>query len=242
MERRAILYNIAPGVTCIDDTHESTCYVVCGTERAAVIDTVNGKENLYDVVREITDLPLVVIDTHGHPDHILGNGYFEEAYIHPADVGIHDEFFARSEQKPCKLKPIEAGEVIDLGGRELEVILVAGHTHGSICLLDRTAGFLYSGDAINGQLWMQLPHSTKLSAYLDSLNALDKYRADFQYLRTGHNVENIDAKYIDEMKAAITEIIETKGESDEDFTSLFGSCKRHMMRENTWVLYTVDKL
>ena len=94
MKRRAKLYPIAPGVTCIDDAGHSVCYVVCGSERAAVIDTVNGMEDLHAIVREITDLPLVVVNTHGHCDHVWGNTFFDEAYIHPDDVALHDLHFA----------------------------------------------------------------------------------------------------------------------------------------------------
>lgn len=264
MERRAKLYPLAPGVTCIDDAGDSVCYVICGSERAAVIDTVNGMEDLYAVVREITDLPLVVINTHGHCDHVWGNTFFDEAYIHPDDIALHNHHFAmrkdtmldQAEQygatreemqafidaQPCPLKPICEGEIIDLGGRSLEVIRITGHTQGSIALLDRTASFLYSGDAINGQIWLQLPESAKLTTYLDSLNALDAYRPYFTELHTGHNVEGVPAAYIDEMKAAISRIIETRGAGDEDFAWFGGTAKRHFMRENTWVLYTPDKL
>jgi glyoxylase-like metal-dependent hydrolase (beta-lactamase superfamily II) len=40
------------------------------------------------------------------------------------------------------------GDVIDLGGRELEVLHTPGHTPGSICLWDARNGVLFSGDAI----------------------------------------------------------------------------------------------
>lgn len=264
MKRRARLYSIAPGVTCIDDAGDSVCYVVCGTERAAVIDTVNGMENLYNIVREITDLPLIVINTHGHCDHVWGNTFFKEAYIHPADRAIHDGHFAEKKDitperatefgateaelqafidaKPCPLHPILPGDTVDLGGKSLEVLLVEGHTPGSIALLDRQAGFLYSGDAINGQEWLQLDHSSKLSVYLNSLNALDPYRPFFTELHDGHNVQGVPAAFIDEMKAAISEIIKTNGEGDEDYAWFGGTARRHWMRENTWVLYTRDKL
>lgn len=243
MERRAKLYNIAPGVTCIDDAGESVCYVVCGTEKAAVIDTVNGMENLYEIVREVTDLPLVVINTHGHCDHVWGNGFFEEAYIHPADIDVHDMFFKmRPELKTCPLKPLKEGETVELGDRTLEVILVDGHTRGSICLLDKKDGFLYSGDAINGQAWLQLDHSAPLHVYLESLNALDAYRPFFTELHNGHNVEAIPASYIDEVKEGIKVILATNGAGDEDFEVMNSVCKRHMLREDAWILYQPTNL
>lgn len=267
MKRRAVLHKLTPEITCIDDAGDSVCYVVCGKDQAAVIDTVNGRENLYDIVREITDLPLIVVDTHGHGDHTGGNCFFKEAYMHPADVAIDKEFVARRKELDidldhpekygatreeleafldpyahCEIKPLREGEKIDLGGKVLEVVLIAGHTPGSIALLDRQTGFLFSGDAINGQAWLQLDHSLKLQQYLDSLNALDPLRPYIKELHNGHDVEGVPAAYIDEMKDAIRTIIETHGAGDEDYTWFGGTCKRHWMRENTWVLYTPDKL
>ena len=98
MKRRAVLHKLTPEITCIGDAGASVCYVVCGKDKAAVIDTVNGRENLYDIVREITDLPLIVVDTHGHGDHTGGNCFFKEAYMHPADVAIDKEFVARRKE------------------------------------------------------------------------------------------------------------------------------------------------
>lgn len=246
MNRRAVFHTLTPDIICIDDAGESVCYVVRGRDRAAVIDTVNGKEDLHALVREITDLPLVVINTHGHCDHVWGNVFFDKAYIHPADMELHDQHFAmrppEMKGEPCPLLPIREGETVDLGGRVLEVVCIPGHTHGSIALLDRQTGYLFSGDAINGQIWLQLGESTKLAEYLDSLNALDAYRADIRELHTGHNVAGVPAAFIDEMKDAIRAILDAKGEGDDDFTWFGGVARRHVMRPNTWVLYTPDKL
>ena len=57
MERRAIIHKLNQNSYCIDDAGESLSYVVLGSAKAAVIDTANGRENLLQVVREITDLP-----------------------------------------------------------------------------------------------------------------------------------------------------------------------------------------
>jgi hydroxyacylglutathione hydrolase len=264
MKRRAILHALTPRITCIDDAGDSVCYVVCGRDRAAVIDTVNGREDLHAIVRSITDLPLVVINTHGHCDHIYGNVFFEEAFLHPDDWAVHDRHFAMKRAsadedaaafgmtqeelaayvaaEPCPLRPIREGEIVDLGGIRLEVVKIAGHTKGSIALLDRDTGFLFSGDAINGQIWLQLPESTKLAVYLESLNALDALRPCIRELHTGHNVEGVPAGYIDEMKAAIGDILKSGGAGDEDYTWFGGDCRRHRTGADSWVLYTPDKL
>ena len=51
-------------VYLMDDAKESTGYLVVGSKKALVIDTMNGYENVYDVVRTITELPVIVVNTH----------------------------------------------------------------------------------------------------------------------------------------------------------------------------------
>ena len=63
-------------------SQRATC---SGEEKACLIDTMMGYNDLYKAVRSITDKPLIVINTHGHPDHIYGNVYFDKAYMNPAD-------------------------------------------------------------------------------------------------------------------------------------------------------------
>ena len=52
------------------DDQNSSGYVVVGDAKALVIDTMNGSEDVYAVARSITDLPLILVNTHVHPDHI----------------------------------------------------------------------------------------------------------------------------------------------------------------------------
>jgi hydroxyacylglutathione hydrolase len=141
MARRANIIPINENVTLIDDAGESTCYLVTGEKKALLIDTVNGYENLKEIVREITDLPITVVNTHGHGDHVWGNVYFEEAYLHPKDWALHDRAFSSPQAvevlkkyslKPAKLLPLDENAVFDLGGITLEVIPMAGHTKGCV--------------------------------------------------------------------------------------------------------------
>ena len=160
---RAAITRIRPHVYLIDDAGESTCYLILGSERALLIDTVNGMEDLRAIVRSLTDLPVTVVNTHGHCDHIYGNVYFDEAWLHPADLPIAREHFAMFREEmdrrgltPCPFRALEIGQVFDLGGVRLEVVDLQGHTPGSVGLLDRDARLLYSGDGVNTHLWMQL--------------------------------------------------------------------------------------
>lgn len=97
--KRMNIHQLDPNLWLLDDAGESTCYLIQGTERALLLDTVNGQENLHDIVRTLTDLPLVVVNTHGHGDHIGGNVFFEEAWLHPADNEVVKKFLEKPEVK-----------------------------------------------------------------------------------------------------------------------------------------------
>ena len=131
-------------VYLLDEDHAATGYLVVGSEKACVIDTMNGACDLYEEVRKLTDKPLIVVNTHGHPDHIFGNMYFDNALLNPADLEIA-KFFAEGpefvkilEEKNRKMPPFEPifeGDIIDLGNRHLKVYELPGHTPGQIVLL-----------------------------------------------------------------------------------------------------------
>ena len=72
MQYRANLIPINEYTTLIDDAGSSCAYLITGKEKALLIDTLNGVENLADIVRTITDLPVMVVNTHGHIDHAAG--------------------------------------------------------------------------------------------------------------------------------------------------------------------------
>ena len=93
-----------PHIFAMDDAGESMGYRVVGEQKALVIDTMNGYEDVQAVVKSVTALPLTVVNTHGHCDHIHGDIYFDEVFMHPADMELarqhaqFEEFVARMEE------------------------------------------------------------------------------------------------------------------------------------------------
>ena len=71
--------------------NQSNMYLLLGEERAMLIDTANGLSDIPAGLEEITDLPVFVVSTHGHYDHIRGNHFFEERYMSVKD----DEVYSR---------------------------------------------------------------------------------------------------------------------------------------------------
>ena len=104
------------------------------------------------------------------------------------------------------LVPVEDKHIFNLGDRRLEVILVPGHTPGSICLLDHKDKNLYTGDNDNTLVWLQPRDATPLEIYLQSLKKINSRAGEFTTLLPGHG-EPIDADFIKDQITCAEQII-----------------------------------
>lgn len=214
---------ISPGTRAIMGAGMEFCYLLEGQESALLIDALTGAGNLRAFVRELTDLPVTLANTHGHVDHAGGNFDFESCHIHADDIPMiyeidipgrmeyvkmmsgfnpaapktlrEDDF---TPQKALKTFPLADGQVFDLGNRRIEVIAVPGHTRGSVVFLDAAARLLFSGDAINQNTLVFLPHSSVIEEYREGLERLKKSRPRFDALYGGHSPTAYSPDIVDE--------------------------------------------
>ena len=61
-------------------------YLVVGDKKALLVDTGWGFSDFRPLIAEITLLPLIVVNSHGHSDHCFGNYYFDEVYLNEKDL------------------------------------------------------------------------------------------------------------------------------------------------------------
>ncbi len=75
-----------------DGSTNSCMYLLIGEERALLIDTGFGMTRLDDAVKEITDLPVTVVNTHGHYDHVGNNALFSDIYMSEKDFELYEYY------------------------------------------------------------------------------------------------------------------------------------------------------
>jgi len=247
---------VAPATWAIDDHGQDTVYLVAGAERCLLVDTGWGVGDLASLVASLSSLPLLVVNSHGHPDHACGNGQFREVHVGEADAWlVRDPLTEESRRwiagnvlkgplppsfspetwatKAAEtLVPIRDGHTFDLGGRTLQAIAVPGHTAGSLCLLDREARYLLTGDsALAGPVWMHLEESVPLRQFHASLRRLLDIAEEFDWILPAHGPSPLPSKTLDELVAGVESILDGRlvGSPHKTFAGDglrcdFGSC------------------
>lgn len=168
-------------------------YLFIGEKKALLVDTTNGSGNLKAVVESLTKLPVVLVNTHADGDHIGCNGQFEETLMHPAEFAY---YAIKSKEGDAVPKPVLDGEIIDIGGRQFEVIFMPGHTCGSIVLLDRKNRILIGGDTINDRVFI-FGRFRNLRAIISSLEHLkNKYWDAFDTVYKSHSAHQADKELV----------------------------------------------
>lgn len=240
MNKELFIKEVRPGIYLMDEAHEATGYLVIGEERACVIDTMNGYNDLHQAVRRITDKPLIVVNTHGHPDHIYGNVYFKEAFISPDDRALVRQFtdddpefakyFLQNGLNMPPFRDIGPGDVIDLGGRTLEIYALPGHTPGGILLLLKEDRVLFTGDSVNHHLWMQLEGCLPLHEYVRELDKVMFLQDKADIILHGHARDADDISLLRCMKRGIEQICEGKTAEDVPYQWFGGTDLQHPFR------------
>ena len=154
----------------VETADNTTMYILDGDKIAMLIDTGTKCEKLNEVVRRITQKPLIVVITHIHGDHAGNMSQFEEVYFHAADTVLLD----KSNPYKGKVHYVTDGQKFDLGGKVLEISHMPAHTPGSVVILDRKAGNCFSGDAFgSGQVWLQLRPYSPMKTYVESCKKME---------------------------------------------------------------------
>jgi hydroxyacylglutathione hydrolase len=154
-------------------------YLIVGTQRAVLFDAGTGNRDIVPVVRSLTKVPVTVIPSHLHFDHVGALGRFDHTALvdiaslrkrADADDGTlklgRYEFLGFADGLPAPRFAVDEwwfpGTDIDLGGRRLKVLHTPGHTPTSASLYDAERHRLFAGDLIYpGKLHAFLPGASR---------------------------------------------------------------------------------
>jgi glyoxylase-like metal-dependent hydrolase (beta-lactamase superfamily II) len=230
------VYKIRPGVFAIYEPHqleEVISYLIVGTQKAILFDTGMGISDIKTVVEGLTNLPVSVVNSHAHNDHVGDNWRFSDVHGMATDFTranargstadaqaelapgqICGSLPAGFDSKQYRTKPfhitqwLHDGDSISLGDRTLKVISTPGHTPDAIVLLDEKNGLMFTGDTFYaGPIYLYRPE-TDLDAYVASLKKMValSLSSGVQLLLPAHNVPVADPSVLPRVLEAIQKV------------------------------------
>lgn len=250
------------GITAITAPMQEQIYLVQGSKKALLIDNGMGIGSLKTYVESFCNLPLLILNTHGHPDHAGGNAEFDWAWLHAADHVLYRQMctipfragdinaifgqdgvtFEQALLPFCdNVRPIEDGAQIDLGERILDVFLLPGHTKGSVLAYDRASRILFGADSLNtNNTWLYLDYCTPLETYLHSLQQFRDRQPDIRLILAGHLPREGTPDLIDRKIRCVERIL--KQEAVGVFHKTFAGEGLFYEWEETSIVYNPDRL
>ncbi|EON73216.1 MBL fold metallo-hydrolase [Lysinibacillus sphaericus] len=205
-------------------------FLLIGEEKSVLIDTGLGIDNIKRISNQLTTLPIIVLTTHVHWDHIGSHGEFENIYVHQEEVdwlrnGIKKlsieqirkdisrditlptpETFNPETYQPFQGNPtgiLQDGDIIDIGDRKLTIFHTPGHSPGHISILDRKNGYLFTGDLLYDKtpVYAFFPTTNPV----DLVNSLEKISNMPNITRVfgSHNTLGLDPAILIEVKNAV---------------------------------------
>lgn len=193
------------------------CYanLVIGKKKALLFDTTCGLDDLKSAVEEITSLPIIVIASHGHFDHIGGSRQFETVYLSSKDrniLNLYDDVLLNRWMK--EMCPDMEGDIsfsckgwknikdlnftqIDLGEVHCDIVSLPGHSKGSVGVFIKEWRLMLSGDALSPIMCLIFQNHDTKEVQLETLHYVASL--DFDYYLTSHSDKLMPKQLIDRM-------------------------------------------
>lgn len=245
------VYEVGEGVFAIVEPYnyqEVISYLIVGSNRNILFDTGMGMSSISEVVKRISSLPVVVINSHTHYDHIGGNYEFDtvyavdtaytqqhalagwphatvaqevtsEAFCADKLPGLDTAIYAIKPYKDKIKRYLHDGDTLQLGNRILEVMQVPGHTPDCLALLDREHGYLWTGDMYyEARIWLFMD-GTDLNAYEQSISRFANLASSLRSVFPAHNKPVANPKHLLDLTTAFDSIRTGLKAEDSQFAS-----------------------
>lgn len=143
---------------------ENTHIVYDETGECAIIDpgmdTAAEQNAVVDFIKQHNLKPVLLLNTHCHIDHILGNKFIFDMYglkpqFHAGELHLLEAGVAYAPQFGLRYEPSPAPEVflseegtVSFGNTSLKLIFAPGHSPAHLCFYDEKDNFLIGGDVL----------------------------------------------------------------------------------------------
>ena len=218
---------VSDHVIRVVDALDVAAYLIVGEERAVLLDTCFGFGDVKAAVEAITPLPLTVVLTHGHCDHICGVDCFDHAYMNLKDMPIFEEHrgIAFRRDSLVKIHGLELDESefrvipdgiledlpedtdMDLGGVTLKLLMAPGHTPGSLCALIEEDRVLIIGDVCDDNVLLFEDTSSTVSEYMTALQRIKDMEGSYDLVLGNHGAFVFEKAIIDNVLECCRKIL-----------------------------------
>lgn len=195
---------ISDRVYVLKDRFDCCADLVIGSKGALLFDTGSGADNMREAAGGLTELPLIVVASHGHFDHVGGSRFFDEVYLSDKDRCIIDGYDEEllnkwiSEMNPdeksvpidfgCNgwkhIRPLTASRIL-LGDIEGEIIPLPGHSLGSVGVLFPELDILLGGDALEPVMCLMFQNHGDRAMHMETLKKV--MGLEFDRFLTSHS-------------------------------------------------------
>jgi glyoxylase-like metal-dependent hydrolase (beta-lactamase superfamily II) len=243
------VHKVAPGVFAIwepGNWQEVISYLIVGEDRALLWDTGMDIGDMRLCVSKLTDLPVTVLNSHAHFDHMGGDYQFKRVwnvdvrYAHEvAENGWSHEYVAGWET-PDTFDPnvpvparydaatvyghpyqvtrwVHPGDRFDLGDRVLRIVATPGHSPDGISLYDRSERLLFVGDAFYLDELYAFIDGSDLAQYTATASRLAALAPKVRHVMPSHMTTMISPKWLGRMDAAFQAIHDGTATAYEDY-------------------------
>ena len=193
-------------------------FLLTGSERALLIDSGMETHNALELAKELTDLPISLLNTHADGDHLGSCHEFPCFYMHLSEAS---NYFHGREPRGGTILPVADGDILDLGGRPIRVIAIPGHTPGSIALLDQNSRFLFSGDTVQAGDIFMFGVQREIHAFLLSLKRLNGMTDTFDRIIPSHAEMPLSPSVIGDLITGTEQVL--SGALPYEELSIFGN-------------------
>lgn len=195
------------------------CYLIIGKNKAVLIDTGWGYGDIKEVVESITVLPVTLILSHGHPDHMGGAIQFEEAYLNENDLDmiesqsqielrrnlmlryVPDHYIENPDlwQAPRTEAYLPLDEKMTFNLEDLTILPfnLPGHSLGSMVFIIPEERIAIFGDAVSHPTLMIFDNSSNMQLHYEAMVKLSRHSHLYDRVLVNHETYELSKVVLD---------------------------------------------